>query len=98
MAGDVAERFAMRAYDAVHLASALTVGRADLMLVTWDEKLEPLAVGPSSASSPDEASGFGTCTRKALYRWPRALVGSGGATRLRQLRRRSVRSLPVRAG
>jgi predicted nucleic acid-binding protein len=29
----------MRAYDAVHLASALTVGRADLLFVTWDEKL-----------------------------------------------------------
>jgi hypothetical protein len=38
-AGDVAERFAMRAYDAVHLASALTVGQADLLFVTWDEKL-----------------------------------------------------------
>ena len=39
IAGDVAERFALRAYDAVHLASALTIGSDDLVLLTWDERL-----------------------------------------------------------
>ncbi len=39
MSGDVAERFALRAYDAVHLASALTIGSDDLVLLTWDERL-----------------------------------------------------------
>lgn len=38
-AGEVAERFALRAYDAVHLASVLTVAEDDLVLVTWDEQL-----------------------------------------------------------
>ena len=38
-AGEVAERFALRAYDAVHLASALTVSEDGLVLVTWDEQL-----------------------------------------------------------
>ena len=39
IAGDVAERFALRAYDAVHLASALAIGDDDLVLLTWDERL-----------------------------------------------------------
>ncbi|MGZ5307191.1 MAG: type II toxin-antitoxin system VapC family toxin, partial [Actinomycetota bacterium] len=39
IAGDVAERFALRAYDAIHLASALAIGSDDLVLLTWDERL-----------------------------------------------------------
>lgn len=39
IAGDVAERFALRAYDAIHLASALAIGGDDLVLLTWDERL-----------------------------------------------------------
>jgi len=38
-AGDVAGHFALRAYDAIHLASALAIGRDDLVLLTWDERL-----------------------------------------------------------
>lgn len=39
IAGDVAERFALRAFDAVHLASALAIGGDNLVLLTWDERL-----------------------------------------------------------
>jgi predicted nucleic acid-binding protein len=38
-AGDVAERFALRALDAVHLASALALGGHDTVVVTWDRTL-----------------------------------------------------------
>jgi len=38
-AGEVSERFALRALDAVHLASALTIAAAPTLLVTWDEQL-----------------------------------------------------------
>ena len=38
-AGDVAERFALRALDAVHLASALALGGRDTVVVTWDRGL-----------------------------------------------------------
>lgn len=38
-AGEVSERFALRALDAVHLASALTIAAAPMLLVTWDEQL-----------------------------------------------------------
>lgn len=36
-AGDLAQRHALRGYDAVHLASALSVGEA--LMVTWDAEL-----------------------------------------------------------
>ena len=39
MSGEVAERFALRAYDAVHLASVLAIESDDLVLLTWDERL-----------------------------------------------------------
>lgn len=38
-AGDVSERFALRAYDAVHLASALAIAENATVLLTWDEQL-----------------------------------------------------------
>jgi len=38
-AGDASERFALRAYDAVHLASALAVAEGTTVLLTWDEQL-----------------------------------------------------------
>jgi predicted nucleic acid-binding protein len=37
-AGDLAERYALRGYDAIHLASALGYG-APLTFATWDEDL-----------------------------------------------------------
>lgn len=38
-AGDLAERHALRGYDAVHLASALALEAQDLVLATWDREL-----------------------------------------------------------
>lgn len=42
-AGDLAERHALRGYDAVHLASALAVGRRESVLATWDAALATAA-------------------------------------------------------
>lgn len=39
LAGDLAERYALRGYDAVHLASALSVEDENLVLATWDRDL-----------------------------------------------------------
>ena len=38
-AGDLAERHALRGYDAVHLASALALDAESVVLVTWDRDL-----------------------------------------------------------
>jgi len=38
-AGELAERHALRGYDAVHLATALAARRPELVLVTWDHDL-----------------------------------------------------------
>jgi predicted nucleic acid-binding protein len=38
-AGEIAERHALRGYDAMHLAAALDSNAADLVLVTWDRDL-----------------------------------------------------------
>jgi predicted nucleic acid-binding protein len=38
-AGDLAESRSLRAYDAVHLASALTLVPVDVVLATWDADL-----------------------------------------------------------
>jgi predicted nucleic acid-binding protein len=38
-AGALAERFALRGYDAVHLASALALAEQDVALVSWDQEL-----------------------------------------------------------
>ncbi len=38
-AGDLAEEHALRGYDAIHLASALSLGPAEIVLVTWDRDL-----------------------------------------------------------
>jgi uncharacterized protein len=39
LAGDLAEEHALRGFDAVHLASALALHPADVVLVTWDREL-----------------------------------------------------------
>jgi predicted nucleic acid-binding protein len=44
MAGELAERHALRGYDAVHLATALSIHDAQLVLVTWDRDLGHAAV------------------------------------------------------
>jgi predicted nucleic acid-binding protein len=42
-AGEIAERHSLRAYDAVHLAGALTVGGPDLVFATADRRLATAA-------------------------------------------------------
>ncbi len=44
-AGDLAERHALRGYDAVHLASALAIDApGELIVATWDQELAAAAV------------------------------------------------------
>jgi uncharacterized protein len=50
-AGELAERFALRGYDAVHLASALSAGEA-ITLVSWDEDLRHAAAHNGCALAP----------------------------------------------
>lgn len=42
-AGELAEEFELRGYDAVHLATALDLGDEDVVLVTWDGALSRAA-------------------------------------------------------
>jgi hypothetical protein len=50
-AGELAERSALRGYDAVHLASALSAGDA-ITLVSWDEDLRHAAARNGCALAP----------------------------------------------
>ena len=50
-AGELAERFALRGYDAVHLASALSVG-GPVTLVTWDADMRSAAERNGCAIAP----------------------------------------------
>jgi len=56
-AADLAERHALRGYDAVHLATVLAIEDADLVVATWDDALARAArdegqlVAPYSAPS-----------------------------------------------
>lgn len=50
-AGELAEKFALRGYDAVHLASALSVGDS-ITLVSWDEDLRRAAARNGCALAP----------------------------------------------
>jgi hypothetical protein len=50
-AGDLAEEAGLRGYDAVHLASALTLGRASTF-VTWDAELRAAAHDRGMAVAP----------------------------------------------
>jgi uncharacterized protein len=42
-AGDLAARYALRGYDAVHLACALHIEGDDILLATWDTALNSAA-------------------------------------------------------
>jgi predicted nucleic acid-binding protein len=42
-AGDLSEQHALRGYDAVHLGSALAVGRRETLVATWDAELASTA-------------------------------------------------------
>ncbi len=50
-AGELAEKFALRGYDAVHLASALSAGDA-ITLVSWGEDLRRAAARNGCALAP----------------------------------------------
>ena len=50
-AGDLAERFGLRGYDAVHLASALSSGQV-ITLVSWDHDLRRAATDNGCAIAP----------------------------------------------
>ncbi len=54
-AGDLAERHALRGYDAVHLASALAIDvPGDLVIATWDRELAAAAVAEGRMVVPAE--------------------------------------------
>ena len=50
-AGELAEEFALRGYDTVHLAAALALG-TDTTLVSWDEDLRRAAAQSGCAVAP----------------------------------------------
>jgi hypothetical protein len=51
-AGELAELHGLRGYDAVHLASAISVEDAELVTVTWDHDLADAAVASGYAVVP----------------------------------------------
>lgn len=56
-AGDLAERQALRGYDAVHLASALLAGeRTELVLVCWDGRLRSAAAAEGLRLAPAQVA------------------------------------------
>lgn len=52
VAGDLAERHALRGYDAVHLASALAIDDPELVVATWDGDLARAAVAAGRRAAP----------------------------------------------
>ena len=54
-AGDLAEAHGLRGYDAVHLATALSVESDSLLLATWDGDLARAAVAAGCSVSPPPA-------------------------------------------
>ncbi len=55
VAGDLAEAHGLRGYDAVHLASALSIEAEALLLATWDGDLARAAVASGCSVSPPPA-------------------------------------------
>ena len=51
-AGEIAEQHALRGYDAVHLATALSIDDTDLVLVTWDQDLAHAALSAGRSAVP----------------------------------------------
>ena len=51
-AGELAERHALRGYDAVHLASALAIDDPDLVMATWDRDLATAAAAQDRTVVP----------------------------------------------
>lgn len=53
-AGDAAETFSLRGYDAVHLATALTLQDESLLVATWDSDLRAAALKVGLRVAPAE--------------------------------------------
>jgi uncharacterized protein len=53
-AGDLAERHALSGFDAVHLASALTIAVMPVVVATWDARLHQAARASKLATLPGE--------------------------------------------
>jgi uncharacterized protein len=51
-AGDAAERFGLRGYDAVHLATAVTLRDESLLVATWDADLRTAALNAGLRVAP----------------------------------------------
>jgi hypothetical protein len=51
-AGELAELHGLRGYDAVHLASAIAIADAALVMVTWDRDLADATVARGHAVVP----------------------------------------------
>jgi uncharacterized protein len=54
-AGDLAEAHALRGYDAVHLASAISIADPGLVVATWDRQLATAALRVGFAVMPPTA-------------------------------------------
>jgi predicted nucleic acid-binding protein len=54
-AGDLAEAHGLRGYDAVHLATALSIDSESMLLATWDGDLARAAVAAGCSVSPPPA-------------------------------------------
>ncbi|MBA3350212.1 MAG: type II toxin-antitoxin system VapC family toxin [Actinobacteria bacterium] len=52
IAGEVAEDYGLRGYDAVHLASAFASGGGNITLVTWDRDLAHAGLGSGLGVAP----------------------------------------------
>lgn len=52
LAGDLAEAHRLRAYDAVHVASALALDDPDLIVVSWDRDVRRAAAGAGLDIAP----------------------------------------------
>ena len=54
-AGELAEAYGLRGYDAVHLATALSIDRDSMLLATWDGDLARAAIAAGCSVSPPPA-------------------------------------------
>ena len=54
-AGELAEAHGLRGYDAVHLATALSIDGDSMLLATWDGNLANSAVAAGCSVSPPPA-------------------------------------------
>jgi predicted nucleic acid-binding protein len=51
-AGELAERHGLRGFDAVHLASAISIEDADLLTATWDRDLAAATIACGYTVAP----------------------------------------------